>query len=354
MFRRKTVLVVGAGASYELDLPTGDDLKGDLATLLNITFPDGYSQKTGDEGIKECLIKRVQNRGQRDWNDLLRKCWLIKDALPVSLSIDNLLDAHAQDNDLVFCGKLAITRAILNAERKSKLFAKETARPSSIFQRVSGTWLIPFFQILTENVKKDEINRLFDNLTIISFNYDRCIEAFLPAAIEAYYGISASEASACASSLQIIHPYGQVGQLSAQGDESHTPFGGNRYNLEAIAGQIRTFSEGLADPKLSASIETSCRSALQIIFLGFAFHPINMDILSTSDVSCVRKVFGTTLGLSNAAQRVVGENILQSFKKFPVDRQNASSLLEHKRLDELNLEPLKASNFLYSHFRGIA
>lgn len=34
MFKRKTVFIVGAGASKELDLPMGDGLKGIIAQKL--------------------------------------------------------------------------------------------------------------------------------------------------------------------------------------------------------------------------------------------------------------------------------------------------------------------------------
>lgn len=354
MFRRKTVFVVGAGASYELKLPTGEALKGKISEILNITFPDGWNQETGDRGITEILKKRSADCGQHNWNYLLHKCWLIRDALPGSLSIDNLLDAHNHDDDLVECGKLAISRAILKAERESALFQRGQSDPKTIFQRAAGSWLIPFFQILTENVPKSNIDALFANISIITFNYDRCIEEFIPAALKLYYGIDDLKAEEISSKLMVIHPYGKVGELSRRSGDNFASFGAEHYNLNAIAKQIKTFTEGLADPTLDRNIRDLCEKADQIVFLGFAFHPINMQILSTPSPSSVKKIFGTTLNLSKASSEVVEDMIIQTFQKNTVMESRMSVREEREDLDELNLDPLEAVQFLYSHFRGIA
>src|SRR6476469_6333049 len=100
----------------------------------------------------------------------------------------------------------------------------------------------------TENVSRDELPGIFDNLTLIVFNYDRCIEAYFPRALEAYYGISRAEANEVFSRLEIIHPYGLTGGLSPSGELS-AEFGSTDVNLLEVAQSIKTFSEGLADPK---------------------------------------------------------------------------------------------------------
>lgn len=66
MLSRPTVFVIGAGASFELGLPLGDTLKNRIADLLNITFPDGYQQKTGDYQITEILRRTAVDQGQMD------------------------------------------------------------------------------------------------------------------------------------------------------------------------------------------------------------------------------------------------------------------------------------------------
>jgi hypothetical protein len=62
MFRAKTVLVVGAGASTEVGLPMGHDLLKRLVKLTHITF-EYHRQKTGDPEIVEAL-RIILNEGQ--------------------------------------------------------------------------------------------------------------------------------------------------------------------------------------------------------------------------------------------------------------------------------------------------
>jgi hypothetical protein len=55
MFKSKTLFVVGAGASCEVGLPTGEKLKGLIAQKVNIAFSDGVKQRSGDHEITEAL-----------------------------------------------------------------------------------------------------------------------------------------------------------------------------------------------------------------------------------------------------------------------------------------------------------
>lgn len=350
MFSRPTVIIVGAGASYELGLPVGSDLKQTISSLLNITFPDGWNQTTGDHQIKDLVRARSQDRGERDWNPILHKCWLLRDALPGSLSIDNLMDAHRSDEDIAFIGKLAITKAILAAERRSKLFREQGQRELT-FSDLDGTWLIPFFQIASEGVAKEDAPKMFENVTFIVFNYDRCIERFLPIALKLYYNLSDQDAAAIASSVKIVHPYGQVGAISRPSRLELVPFGSDRYDLARVAQGIRTFSEGLHDPDQQTSITTAIEDASQLVFLGFAFHPLNMGLLATPSITSVRKIFATTIGMSEAAVRSVKASLFTAFGKLQATPSTMKQLLE---LEELNLEAKEAYVFLAEHLRGIA
>jgi hypothetical protein len=65
--------------------------------------------------------------------------------------------------------------------------------------------------MITENVSVAEIDYVFDNVTLIVFNYDRCVETYVPRALQQYYGITQSEAERLLSKLTIIHPYGIAG-----------------------------------------------------------------------------------------------------------------------------------------------
>lgn len=92
---KKTVLILGAGASCEVGLPVGEQLMDSIAKLLDIRY-DGYDLVAGDPLIAQALraCARLQEPPSRDLNELIRAAHNIKNAMAQSQSIDNYLDAH--------------------------------------------------------------------------------------------------------------------------------------------------------------------------------------------------------------------------------------------------------------------
>lgn len=356
MFKSQTVFVVGAGASCELGLPSGLQLKSEIAKLLNITFPDRYNQKTGDRDICECLRAIAGQEGVQTINPLLHKAWHIRDSLPLALSIDNFLDAHKDDPQMEQCGKLAIAKSIANAERGSILSRLPNKAGKMDFSILDGTWLLKFFQMLTENVRKENLDTIFDNIKIITFNYDRCVEQFLPIAITQYYGIPERDAEELCRKLIVIHPYGRVGTLPWQQEEAQVPFGAEQFDLLAVSPSLRTFAEGMADPVQSAQIQSILHNAETIVYLGFAFHPMNMDILRLDNEGFARNVFATTFGLSKSDCEVVEAQILDGLSKFSPQHIHIplGEPPEKETLETLELDAMKSGDFLGAYFRSIS
>lgn len=355
MFKSETVFVVGAGASCELGLPSGAQLKDEIAKLLNIRFPDSYNQKTGDPDICDCFRTLAREQNMQSINDFLHKSWHIRDSLPLALSIDNFLDAHKDDQLIEQCGKLAIAKAIVNAEQASilrRMFSKDRKINFGVLE---GTWILKFFQMLTENVRKEQIGDIFANVSIITFNYDRCIEQFLPFALSQYYGFNEIEAQQACQRLSIIHPYGQVGWLPWQRNEAQVPFGAERFDLIKVSSMLRTFAEGMADPIQRVRIQTLMHNAESVVFLGFAFHPMNMDILKLPAEGLANKAFATTYGLSKADCDVVQTQILDGLWKFHPSHLEIynGEPPERQTLDTLGLDAMKSGEFLAAYFRSI-
>jgi hypothetical protein len=356
MLQSKTLFIVGAGASFEVGLPVGDDLKRQIAALIDIRFDDGWNRSNGDPQITEVLrqIAREDQSLNGNINPFLHEAWQIKDALPTAISIDNLLDAHRGNERIETCGKLGIARAILEAERGSKLKGLGDPGVEYSFSALAATWYIPLFQMMTENVHKADVAKVADRLSFIIFNYDRCLEYFIPHALSTYYGIELAEAEAIAARMTFIHPYGQVGYLPWQGRNPAAQFGAERYPLRDIAAEIKTFAEGLTTPELVNEISSAVQDAETIVFMGFAYHPINMRVIST-EAELTRKVFGTTYGLSKADEAVVKDDILRVFNKrdpqflaLPMDEPSFA-----EELDTLDLQSLTCADFLRQYFRSI-
>lgn len=101
---RKTVFVVGAGASSELNLPTGAELKSQIGDLLKFSYSGSGQIKQGDEHIYSAMRTVIAE------GDAMKKCKRIINGLPMSPSIDNFINAHKNDKDIAFIGKLAMVR----------------------------------------------------------------------------------------------------------------------------------------------------------------------------------------------------------------------------------------------------
>jgi hypothetical protein len=306
MFRENTVFIVGAGASKEAGLPTGAELKTRISDLIDIKF-DGFNQISGDRTITECLREHVRqpDRPRGDINPYLHAAWQICAALPQAISIDNYIDAR-RDEKIELCGKLGIVKSILDAERNSLLFVDPVRdRPNVDYESLRATWYTSFMQLLTEGVTIDEVEHIFRNISIITFNYDRCIEHFLFHALRTYFGIDEARCIALLQSLRVFHPYGAVGTLPWQVGGDGVGFGANRSDLLNLAGQIRTFTECLEDAPEVDAMRNRVKEAEVVVFLGFAFHRLNMELITPRAPTKATRIYATAKGISKSDCDVV-------------------------------------------------
>ncbi len=311
MFNSKTLFIVGAGASKEAGLPTGNELTATIAKMVDIKFRN-FEQFSGEVEIVDALRSHARDG---DIEPYLDACWHIRNAMPQAISIDEFIDQQGDDK-IEICGKLAIVRSILKAENNSVLFFDERQGDSTLdFRKLQGTWYNNFMQILAEGRRKANVNQLFEGVSIITFNYDRCIEHFLFHALQNYYGIQPTEAADIMQELKIIHPYGMVGSMQWQGDGGGRPFGINvgGERLLSLAGQIKTYTERVDDRAALAEIHQVVQEAEIVVFLGFAFHKQNMDLMKSTQFNKVQRVFASATGLSDDALVVVNQRIREMF-----------------------------------------
>ncbi len=307
---KSLVLVLGAGASKEVGLPTGIELTSEIARLLDIRIKGGR-QESGDYEIKEALHLIAKATDPPDKvNQFLHTCRRIRDAMPQAISIDNFIDCHADESKIAVCGKLAIAKAILTAESKSTIRI-DKGNNKIDFAQNSSTWFNSFFQILTENCRAEALPERLSSVGVITFNYDRCFEHYLFNAIQNYYGVNADRAAEILQSLEIHHPYGMVGGLPWMRRQTSIDFGAdvNSRDLIPLSNQLRTFTEG-TDPTDSniELVRATINGTTRIIFLGFAFHRLNMDLLFGATVSPAKvahRVFGSALGISPSDCNVI-------------------------------------------------
>jgi hypothetical protein len=314
---KRLTLVVGAGASKELGLPIGSELKSKIARLLDIRF-DFREQKSGDYQICSALEHEVRQQGGRDINPYLHAAWRIRDAMPQAISIDNFIDNHQGDEKIELCGKLGIVRSILDAEKSSRIYVDSNTGNGINYARIDDCWLNPFMRVLTENCRVDQLEERLSSAAFVIFNYDRCIEHYLYHALQNYYKISASHAAELLNKTDFYHPYGSIGPLPWQRSAEAVAFGGalDPCRLLENSRQIKTFTEG-ADPNSSeiTEIRNLIRNSQTVLFLGFAFHKLNMRLISQGaihpDEASEKTNFATALGISRSDCSAIAAEVQQ-------------------------------------------
>ena len=313
----KTVFIVGAGASQEAKLPTGSELMDRIIRALSIEVDFGRPTN-GDSKIAEALsiVLKAGHPYSNDMSPFINAAQHICRALRQTNSIDRFIDSQSRNEKIELCGKLAIVRTILQAEDQSPVFVGH--RPNGKkkeFNYLEGTWFHEFFKLLT-TFKRSELQERLGSIVLIIFNYDRCIEQYLYHALQNYHdGMSADEAANLISKLQIYHPYGTVGCLpwlkpnNLQPDHvtlfGHDP---QPQQLVNLTKQIKTFTE-VTDESSSdvTAIRSHMKTARRLVFLGFAFHSLNIELLlpksesmKPGDVSSPCHVYATALNMSES------------------------------------------------------
>lgn len=321
MFKSRTLFVVGAGASAELGLPVGAGLKTKIAEKLSFSFQHGRDLIKGDWRIYEA-IRAMAHATSENPGAYTQAGRRISVGMQIAPSIDTFLDAHKDDNHVVASGKLGIASAILEAESNSKLYADYRQGDRPDMARAEGTWLPAVASRMVEGVGKGDLHALFNNVSFITFNYDRCIELFLYHAIQDYYGITGEQSSELMRSLEIRHPYGVVGRLPWQtGGGDPVPFGAELEgrSLLKVSERIKTFTERVDEGDQLESMKSLVQKAQTIVFLGFSFQAQNMELLAVRNKGSTGRVFSTAFGFSQSDCAVISADIRRALMRHDGD-----------------------------------
>jgi hypothetical protein len=322
MFAQRTLFVLGAGSSFEAGLPLGTALAKIIREKMDIRF-ERFTQPvgTGDHD----LFAHVAYTHRQKADAFQQAAWRIGQGLGLAQSIDDFLDQHRSDGYVNHYGKVAIARAILEAERGSKLYFKDqnihTGEDEFDPDKFANTWFSRFIYMLGRGVPRETVGQIFDNVSFIIFNYDRCVEHFLQSALKRLYNIDEQDAITIVDKLRIIHPYGRVGSLR------EVPFGATRANYDAIASTIKTYTEQVADAEAVRVLASEFEQASRVIFLGFAYHSQNMRLLKPPKSVAARPIYGTAFKMSDADIGIV-EGQLASWLDSGVRMQERKGMIK--------------------------
>ena len=281
MVEIKTVLVLGAGASWDFGFPTGSELVTRILNSLD------NSEKQSFKLFMEACQGEDYSKAY-EFHDVLQK------AKP--LSIDGWLEHNPA---YIGIGKVAIAIAMLLCERRASL------RPQA-----KGDWYQLLFDRLNSPFEDFHKNRV----SIVSFNYDRSFEHRLFETFRyTHTERSEEECKEKLSHLDIVHVYGCLGRLNWQVENPATPLTRLAYGAELRAGYVITAAENIKImPEKSKTLPEGFQQAQRLIadakalyFLGFGYHKTNMERLGIDAFVKPSKVMGTAYGLDYQRRREI-------------------------------------------------
>lgn len=300
----------------------GEELKSIIARDLRIMFDDfGSNLKSGSREIVDALrylVRDPQNGQSRDINPHRAVAVQIANAMGPSGSIDDYVERHRNDTRYADCAKLAIAKAILEGERRSTLYFDHHIEDGDVVGQNSQSWLSMFLRDLTRRLSGEQIYEVFNNIFIINFNYDRCVEHFTHIWLRQMYGFTDIEAADICAKIEIYHPYGKLGDLPFENPSKHIAFGGNVTGdrLLSMAANIRTYSESTLDSKRLQSARSALSEAQKVVFLGYGFHEQNMELITVPEDTqrLTLLCYATTMGVSKPRIELDKESICTSFR----------------------------------------
>jgi hypothetical protein len=185
---------------------------------------------------------------------------------------------------------------------------------------------------------ENDLAERLKQIAVITFNYDRCFEHFLFHAIKTYYNLPDPDTADILSNLEIYHPYGKVGALPYFTEVKPIRYGEeiSPSELLEISRQIRTFTESTVDDATETERmrEVIFETEL-LVFLGFAFHPLNVKLLlpniAPGGRNYKKRVLGTAYGSSKSDLQVISEDLVS---RYNCDRSRVD-LRNELKCDEL-------------------
>lgn len=275
MISNPVVLVLGAGASSPYGFPVGDRL------VHEALFPPA--------AVSGPLERELDRRGFTK-----KDVASFRTALEASLtsSIDAFLETRQQFEEL---GRLIIAYLLMGHEDPTTLFRLERD-PSQV-----ETWYGTLFGLM----HTPDWNDFGQNqLSVITYNYDRSFEYCLLRVLEATYGLEWNE---CIKILEqhipIIHLHGTLGELYGRGKdirEYRTDL--STENLDMAVRNIRIVHEiGPGGTQFLKAYE-KLEGAKHVVFLGFGYYWKNVQRLRL-DGNCPKAtLWGTCKGFTEGEQ----------------------------------------------------
>jgi hypothetical protein len=276
---------------------------------------------------------------------------MIAGGIKYTRSIDNYVHSHSDKEPVKTVAKMAIVQTILDAEKRCHISIDPQKHPPRFKDETAAhvSWLSDFFTVLQDGiVEARNLDKIFDNLTIINFNYDRCVEHYLFHVMQRLYSKGETYVTDLINlKLKIFYPYGVIGNLPWQSRTNAVDFGGepDNHDLATLSDQIRTYNEEVDDTAKIAKMRAAIAQARRIVFLGFHFHKQNVELIAPNkdddDLTGNVLVYATQVGRSPSDIEIIQ------------DRRLARILHGRSTLSGSSWHPGRGCKELFRDFGGV-
>jgi hypothetical protein len=275
MFGKKTTLILGAGASEPYDYPLSRRL---IEEILSMGGPEYVALNINPTEF-QAFQSDLRNSHQP--------------------SIDAFLE---QRQEFLRAGKLAIAYRITRYEN-----------PNLILQ-------LNWYSRLVNKLGRTFTDIPQNQLSIVTFNYDRSLEHFLFESIKARFGKTDDEVADALTSIPIHHVYGRLGRLPWQKQLDSEICPARKYGEQDVnaivrsADGIRLIHERNEEERLQSVLDETLKDSEWIFILGFGYQEENMPwIRCASERQVVR---ATRFGLTDAQTQVISSRYKIGFQHY--------------------------------------
>jgi len=321
MINKKTVFVLGAGASFPYGYPTGAELRDTICNKLTGGYHN-YLLRQNEKGHTQGGFDNEKNNKVKTFVEIFKNS--------STRSIDLFL---ARNPSLAPIGKYIIAYNILKAEYNSNF--REN------INYTDQDWYSYLFHCITGDITSPDLfSEIANNeVLFITFNYDRSLEHFLYESLSnSFHSIDNDEIVTLVKKFPIIHMYGKVGLLDWEDSNEGFKYRSdlNEDLLEKCSKNIGTIYESNENSDISTAHEL-LEAAEQVFYLGFGYAQENMDLLKVPEtVTWQTNIFGTGFQLCDKEINDVKEMITNRLQS-----DESTGFKNAKRVEIYNMDSLK-------------
>lgn len=323
---KKTVFILGAGASIPYGYPSMDELRDDIVQNFNSNYKKYFLENAWDVNQAQAIDRLI--------NKFLVPFEASGDVIDVFLS--NPENASIKD-----LGRLAIACSIYTFELSS------TFNHNTKHKKYHLDWYRWLIQQLKRPLdKKYEISK--HNIGFVTFNYDRSLEYYFYDSIKhSNTNIASNKITEEINQIPIHHVYGQLIKLPWQKttnkeDQTSCPTAAYK-NISSsqivnASNNIEVIEENRKSNQSVNDARKLINSADRIFFLGFGFDQANLRLLKFPDIiEAHQDIFCTAYGINQVTYREIN-HILKSNKR-PAARLFIENCDSKKLLEDYLFRP---------------